>query len=673
MVLVGYFSVAKTLQRHITENARAILRVAEENIKTVLDTNGDMNIDRLGGCLDSLAAVRGGAAAVLDRDMRILAYSGKRYEALDIREAGAGFARALSGLLRGQEAFGGVSDVEGRPTFAAVRRIFNGWYVVQLTPESAYLQDMHKLAADLIVLAVVLLLLLGSIIIRINARSIQSDEASKSKSEFLANMSHEIRTPLNAIIGMSELALQDTSGSSLPEYLANIRQAGSNLLSIVNDILDLSKIESGGIQLTLVSYRLSSLINNVVNVMRVRFQEKPVLFIVNADARIPDALTGDEVRVRQIALNLLSNAVKYTKEGFVRFTVTGTFTGNSGVSLKFEVADSGIGIEEKNIKELFGDFTRLDLKRNQGIEGTGLGLAISKRLCREMGGDVAVSSVYGKGSVFTAFIPQEYTGSHRLAAVENPQSKEVLLYDERPLYGDSVSATLENLGVPFVRTDGAEDFLKALETGRFPFAFASPGIAERAAGIADRRKIQTGLVILAALEEMSSFRGVPVIPMPAYAVPAANVLNGVKTTHSARKSAVRFTAPDVRVLLVDDIRTNLKVAQGLLSPYRVQVDVCDNGESSVSMVRTTRYDLVFMDHMMPGMDGVEAMTRIRALEGEYFKRLPIIALTANAMSGMQEMFLSKGFDDYLAKPIEIGKLNEIMEKWTPPEKREKKS
>jgi CheY-like chemotaxis protein len=179
------------------------------------------------------------------------------------------------------------------------------------------------------------------------------------------------------------------------------------------------------------------------------------------------------------------------------------------------------------------------------------------------------------------------------------------------------------------------------------------------------------MVILAALGETSSFQDIPVLLMPAYAVPVANILNGVKTVFSVTKPTVRFTAPDVRVLVVDDIMTNLKIVQGLLSPYRMQVDICDTGESSIFMVRANRYDLVFMDHMMPGMDGIEAMTRIRALDGEYFAHLPIIALTANAMSGMQEMFLSKGFDDYLAKPIEINKLNEIIEKWTPQEKREK--
>jgi PAS domain S-box-containing protein len=495
----------------------------------------------------------------------------------------------------------------------------------------------------------------------------QAEQANRAKSSFLARMSHEIRTPLNAIIGMSELAIRDAASPAVPEYLTNIRQAGSNLLSIINDILDLSKIESGNFQLAPAPYRFASLVNNVINVIRVRFAEKPILFIVNIDAGIPNQLFGDEVRIRQILFNMLSNAVKYTHEGFIKFTVTGT-RAEDRARLRFEVADSGIGIKPEDMAELFDDFIRLDLEQNKGIEGTGLGLAITKRLCVEMGGDIAVSSEYGKGSTFTAVVNQGFVGDSPLARVENPLRKGVLLYDERPRYAESIAATLDNLEVPVTVPAKAADFFRELETGRFPFAFVSAGLMAEAAAIIRRLKVRTTLVLLAELGETSSFRDVPSIMMPAYAVPIANMLNGLTVNPEIRKTVVRFTAPEVRVLIVDDIMTNLKVAQGLLVPYRMQVDICDNGRSAIALVKANRYDLIFMDHMMPGLDGIETTKQIRALEGDFLK-LPIIALTANAIAGMREMFLSKGFDDYLAKPIEISRLNELMEKWIPRDKR----
>jgi signal transduction histidine kinase/CheY-like chemotaxis protein len=509
----------------------------------------------------------------------------------------------------------------------------------------------------------------------------KAEAASKAKTSFLARMSHEIRTPMNAIIGMTELALRDAESPALREYLVNIRQAGSNLLSIINDILDLTRIESGNFRLNPLPYSLSSLLNNVINVIRVRFSEKPILFLVNIDAGLPNNLIGDETRIRQILFNMLSNAVKYTLRGFVKLTVTGTPMDDGRVLLKLEIADSGIGIKEEDLGELFGDFVRLDAERNKGVEGTGLGLAITKRLCIQMEGDLFVSSVYGEGSVFTAQFPQPCEGETKLTEVENPENKRVLLYDERTFYAASVFETLKNLKVDVVRPGNTQAFFVELERGGFPFAFVSSGVAEMAAEMVNFLRLKTTLVLLAELEELSSFQDIPVILMPAYAIPVANVLNGITAAEGGKKTLVRFTAPDARVLIVDDIMTNLKVAQGLLMPYQMQVDISETGKGAVELVKENRYDIVFMDHMMPVMDGIEAAAQIRAWEDKSAqdgenpenprKRIPIIALTANAISGMREMFLHNGFNDYLAKPIEISKLNELMEKWIPQEKRQK--
>ncbi|WP_100217026.1 ATP-binding protein [Treponema primitia] len=391
----------------------------------------------------------------------------------------------------------------------------------------------------------------------------KAEAASESKSAFLAKTSHEIRTPMNAIIGMADILLRRELPRESHDDVESIKKAGMNLLSIINDILDFSKIESGKLDIVSNDYTPASMINDCINIIRPRLKDSPALFTAQVDSILPQTLSGDATRIRQVLLNLLSNAVKYTKEGTITLTVTAPPLPDTAdsVLLTMMVADTGQGIQIEDMDKLFGDFQQVDLKRNQGIEGTGLGLAISRSLCRLMGGDITVSSVYGKGSVFTAAIPQKLVDAAPMAEIDQPG-----------------------------------------------------------------------------------------------------------------KSLVRFTAPTAKILIVDDIVTNLNVAQGLLAPYQMDITTCTSGEEAVKLVTEKDYDLILMDHMMPGIDGIEATALIRAWEGkqhlpEGSKHIPIIALTANAISGMKEMFLEKGLDDYLSKPIEISKLDWIMAKWIPTEKR----
>jgi len=396
----------------------------------------------------------------------------------------------------------------------------------------------------------------------------QSENANQAKSRFLSIMSHEIRTPLNAIIGMGELALRSDSIPIMAEYAREIKQAGVTLLSLINDILDFSKIEAGKLEIVPVPYNLPVMVNDVVNIIRMRISEKPIRFFVNIDPELPPILSGDEMRLRQILLNLLGNAVKYTEQGQISLSIRKeTVVKENKICLIVDVSDSGIGIKQEDKVRLFTEFTQFDTQKNRGIEGTGLGLAITKRLCMAMGGDLLVSSVYGEGSTFTALIPQ----------------------------------TIE----AFVALP--EDAGSSLKT------------VDNSAGL-------------------------------------------------------NFTAPSARLLVVDDIAVNLRVAQGLLAPYKAVVDICLTGAEALMYIKQNSYDLIFMDHLMPEMDGVEAVSLIRAWEKEQTetrqKQVPIVALTADAVSGMREMFLKKGFNDYLSKPIEVARLDEIMGKWIPQEKRE---
>ncbi|MCL1959801.1 MAG: ATP-binding protein [Spirochaetes bacterium] len=389
-----------------------------------------------------------------------------------------------------------------------------------------------------------------------------AEESSKAKSDFLAKMSHEIRTPMNAILGITEIQLQNSAiPLAVREGLERIYNSGDLLLGIINDILDLSKIEAGKLELINAQYDISSLIHDIVKLNIIRYESKAIEFKLNVSEDIPTFLIGDELRIKQILNNLLSNAFKYTDEGLVELSLfTEPIDNNSSVMLVFRVSDTGQGMTPDDIKKLGDKFGRFNLEANRKTEGAGLGMNITRNLIQLMNGSITIESAPGAGSVFVVKLPQE-------CADRNPIGKEL-------------ADNLEKLNLK---------------------------------NVTRIRKLQIKQDFM----------------------------------------------PYGRVLVVDDVETNLYVARGLLAPYGLSIDIAMSGFEAVDKIRGgAKYDIIFMDHMMPKMDGIEAAKIIRSLD----YKGAVVALTANAIMGQAEMFLSNGFDDFISKPIDIRQLNAVLNK-----------
>ncbi|MCL2020199.1 MAG: ATP-binding protein [Oscillospiraceae bacterium] len=504
-----------------------------------------------------------------------------------------------------------------------------------------------------------------------------AESASRAKGEFLAKMSHEIRTPMNAVIGMTELILREKVSSRVYEHAVTIKNAGNNLLSIINDILDFSKIESGKFEIISSKYEFASLVNDVVNIIRVKLSEKALLFTANLNSEIPFEMIGDEVRIRQILVNLLSNAFKYTNEGFVSLTIDGEFTDDDMFTLEIEVSDSGIGIKPENIEIIFNDYTQFDTEKHKAIQGTGLGLTITKNLAVAMGGEIKVTSEYGKGSTFKVILPQKISDPEnfkKFATVDNPAEYNVLLYETRKTYIDSIIYSVENLGITCKSVMNEEHLMSELSADEYTHVFVPFLLFEEVEKVISDSGKSPQIILLAEFGEVGAKDGVKTISMPVHSISVANTFNNISDSMSSseKNNSITFCAPSAEVLIVDDIPTNLNIARGLMAPYNMRIDTALSGKAAIEKIRYKDYDMVFMDHMMPEMDGIEAVKIIRQIDGDYYKNLPIIALTANAVSGAREKFKASGMNGFLAKPIDIGKLNKALDKWLPADKKESK-
>lgn len=494
--------------------------------------------------------------------------------------------------------------------------------------------------------------------------------AEHYKSDFLANMSHEIRTPMNAIVGMCELILRENNLSEcVRENCFNIQTSGRSLLAIINDILDFSKIDSGKMEINEDEFNIASTINDVINMSEARRGNKNIEIFVKADPDIPRGLIGDELRIRQVIINLMTNAIKFTEKGSVTLTVSHTKQ-EYGVNIFVSVKDTGIGITEENIERLFTSFRQVDTKKNRSVEGTGLGLAISKRLIQKMGGFISVSSEYGAGSEFKFTVPLKVKDEKPFVTISEPDKIHAVgcfAEDEYRRMFDETAEQLRIDGLSVLSRSELSDIVIRSVTHYFVSKEEYMQNEEFYLSVLDKSRV---FVVQDRVDAINLPDKVKCVYKPFYTISVASAINGesiVLNLNERRGADIRFTAPKARILIVDDNAINLKVAAGLMRPYNMQILTAESGPAAIKMLRSKDVDLVFMDHMMPVMDGVEATGIIRATEGEYYKNLPIIALTANAVNGAREMFMQSGFNDFLAKPIELSALDRILRNYLPKE------
>ena len=497
----------------------------------------------------------------------------------------------------------------------------------------------------------------------------KAEEAGRAKTHFLANMSHEIRTPMNAIAGMVELIMREDISDTVRENVYNIKSASTNLLGIINDILDISKVESGKIELVEDEYEFASIVNDITNMAIVRIDEKDIDFLVEVDPNTPYKLYGDEIRLRQIIINLVNNAIKFTKSGFVKLKIESLSSDNNMVNLKVAVEDSGVGIKSNDLDKLFESFKQVDTRRNRDIEGTGLGLAISKSLIELMGGSINVESEYGKGSTFSFTLTQKITNYEGFAKISKDKiNKNILIYEESKNYRNSLQYTFNSLGIRSDYCESRNELMNLLNNKVYDYIFAPLSIIESYKDYILNINKNTKLIIMLDRGEVYQIiENTTAIQKPLYSLPIASILNDENISllyaKDCNENYASFIAPEAKILIVDDNAVNLKVACGFMSQYEMQIDTALSGYEALKMVTNKKYDLIFMDHMMPEMDGLDTTKAIRSIKGDYYKNVPIVALTANAISGAKEMFLSNSMNDFLSKPIDAKKLNNILKRW----------
>ena len=506
-------------------------------------------------------------------------------------------------------------------------------------------------------------------------------KSEREKDDFLANVSHEIRTPINTICGISEIMLKNNVPTEMKEDMLNIQSAGRNLMSVVGDILDYSELQEGDFEIVEENYYVSSTIYDVINMSMAKKSEKNLELIVDCDTNMPSVLIGDEQKIRRVIMNLVNNAIEFTSEGCVSIHF-GCRKEDYGINLIISVKDTGIGMTKESVEHLFQKFSQADMGRTRKKGGVGLGLAIAQTIVNRMGGFITVDSELGKGSEFKIVIPQKVYDANPI--VELPDKNEIraavyinmeqFRYNEiRDQYAENVQRLVDQLKVKCQICRNLQELKRWNTRENFNQIFISLSEYQEDPIFFDNlAKTKNVHIILDHFDDTKmQNKNISKIYKPFFVLSIMASLKNTMLEKGAKVVEVedhQLYAPEAHILVIDDNRMNIRVVEGLLRAYGVKVSYALSGQEGIEMLSSKAYDLILLDHMMPGMDGVETFHHIRKKQDIYYKEIPIIALTANAIAGAREMFIKEGFNDFVAKPVESSVLQRTLKRHLPAHK-----